>query len=81
MVNRDIKDGGWKMKVVKRDDMTAAMGHAIYSCEVWKDGSIVVSSMIASAGIRNPFVWLTEDRLIGKIDDMWHNLKRGNYDY
>ena len=81
MVNRNIKDEGWKMKVVKRDDMTAAMGYAIYSCEVWKDGSIVVSSMIASAGIRNPFVWLTEDRLIGKIDDMWHNLKRGNYDY
>lgn len=81
MVNRSIKDGGWKMKVVKRDDMTAAMGHAIYACEVWKDGGIVASSMIARTGGRNPFAWLTENNLIGKIEDMWHNLEKGYYNY
>lgn len=81
MVNRNIKDGGWKMKVVKKDDMTAAMGHAIYSCEVWKDGGIVASSMIACTGGRNPFAWLTENNLIGKIEDMWHNLEKGYYNY
>lgn len=81
MVNRSIKDGGWKMKVVKKDDMTAAMGQAIYSCEVWKDGSIVFSSMIAHTGGRNPFAWLTEGNLIGKIEDMWHNLEKGYYNY